>query len=37
METFDLTVNRKCFGPTKYNDIGTFEQIVGPKHPSGNF
>ena len=25
-----------CFGPTKYNIIDTFEQIVGPKRRSGN-
>ena len=24
------------FGPTKHNNVGTFEQIVGPNHPSGN-
>ena len=24
------------FGPTKHNNIGTFEQIVRPKSPSGN-
>ena len=24
------------FGPTKYNNIGTYEQIVGSKRPSGN-
>ena len=24
------------FGLTKYNNIGTFEQIVGPNRPSGN-
>ena len=36
--------DRKKFGGTgtklqavkKYNNIGTFEQIVGPKRPSGN-
>ena len=25
------------FDPTKYNNIGTFEQIVEPKCPSGNY
>ena len=29
-------IGHSNFGPTKYNNIGTFEQIVGPKHPSGN-
>ena len=34
-KTFDLT--RGCFDPTKYNNIGIFKQIVGTKHPSGNY
>ena len=36
-ETFDLTVIPEGrFGLTKFNDIGTFQQIVGPYRLSGN-
>ena len=30
-----LTLPEGRFGPTKCNNIGTFQQIVGPKRPSG--